>query len=453
MTTRGEPKLVGLARNPAVTEDVLVRLARNAVAAHEMSCRRGRLPDAVVIEILAHRNPSSVLNLDGRRASPGMRARIAADPDPAIRDARINFVRSMIERAVFLPIEHLEEAFGRPRLTLAADSDPRVRAAVADAWWDRPADVHTALLTDPEPAVRAAASRRRALPVPVKLQAACLADPATRAYVASYVDLTPELAIALATDPDDEVRQAVAQNPTLPADAVVLLIADPHPFVRSNIVLHRLVDGDTRDRLYAQLAAEAQAGSVDAQVGLEWNFLEPDWVCEEPLSARLVYLESRHVAFRRALARSRDLPAEAWQRLDHDADWRVRRYAAMRPDVPAAVLERLVRDHGDDGPFRPGLVDHPNFPRDALRGFADEPDPRVRCLTLKDPTLPRHLLARLAADADGHVRRATAGHPGLDETLFAVLLADADADVVADAAANASLPAAWMYRIVDDAHL
>src|SRR3712207_7289202 len=45
------------------------------------------------------------------------------------------------------------------------------------------------------------------------------------------------------------------------------------------------------------------------------------------------------------------------------------RYAAMRPDVPAEVLERLVREHGDSGPFRPGVVEHPNFPREVLPTF------------------------------------------------------------------------------------
>jgi Leucine rich repeat variant len=336
---------------------------------------------------------------------------------------------------------------------LAVDPDPAVRAAVADAWWDRPADVHVALLTDTEPAVRAAAARRGHPPVPAELHAACLADPATRAHVAHYAQLTPELGMSLATDPDDQVRQAAARNPALPAEAVARLVTDPDPSVQATIALHRLVDDQTRDQVYAQLAEEAQAGSIEARVALEWNFLEPDWVCEEPLPARLAYLDSPHVAFRRALARSRNLPPEVWQRLDDDPDWRVRRHAAMRPDVPATVLERLVREHGDDGPFRPGVVEHPHFPREVLPSFADAADPRVRRLTLHDASLPRPLLARLASDTEVHVRRAAAAHPRLDVELFTVLLADEDAEVVANAAANESLPVGWMYQILDEAGL
>ncbi|WP_245712854.1 hypothetical protein [Micromonospora nigra] len=430
-----------------------MRLARHARAAHEMSWRRGMLLDPVAVEILAHRDPSTVLHLRRSRVSSAVVRRIAADSDARIRDAHLDFVRSMIERAVSLPIDDLEEALGRPRALLAADPDPAVRAAVADAWWERPADVHVALLTDAVPAVRAAAVRRGHPSVPMDLQPRCLADPATRAHVARYAQLTPALGMDLAMDPDEEVRQAAARNPALPAEAVARLVADADPGVRGNIAQHRLVDTQTRDRLYAQLTEESKAGSVEAQVALEWNFLEPDWVCEEPPPDRLAYLESPHVVFRRALARSRDLPPEAWQRLDADCDWRVRRYAAMRPDVPPAVLERLVREHGDGGPFRPGMVEHPNFPREVLPTFTDAEDARVRRLALHDTNLPRPLLARLTADPDAHVRRAAAEHPGLDEELLQVLLTDGDADVVANAAASDALPVVWMYRILDGAGL
>lgn len=336
---------------------------------------------------------------------------------------------------------------------MAADPDPAVRAAVADAWWERPVDVHVALLTDAEPAVRAAAARRGQPPVPVELHVSCLSDPATRAHVAHFVQLTPELGMNLATARNDEVRGAAARNPTLPAEAVARLVADPDPMVRAIIAQHRLVDAQTRDRLYEQLAEEVKAGSVAAEAALEWNFLEPDWVCEEPLPARLVYLESPHVVFRRALARSRDLPPEAWQRLDVDPDWRVRRYAAMRPDVPPSVLERLVREYGDGGPFRPGLVEHPNFPREVLLSFVDAAEPRLRRLALHDTGLPRPLLVRLVTDPDTHVRRTAAGHSGLDEELLTVLLADEDTDVVANAAANEALPVWWMYQILSAAGL
>lgn len=453
MTDRGTALLLGLARNPAASEEVLLRLARHSRAAQEMSWRRQTLSDQVVTAILAHRDPDAVLHLDPRRVSPAMLARIAADPDPAIRDARGSFVRGTVERGVSLGIEDLEDCYGRSRSALARDADPRIRAAVARAWWTRPAEVHTALLTDPDPAVRTAASLGHQPRVPAELQPACLADPATRANVAPYAVLTPELATALATDPDEHVRGAAARNPNLTSDAVALLVADPHPFVRGNIVLHRLVDEDTRDRLYAQLAAEAAEGNIDAEVALEWNFVEPDWVREVPLPGRLAYLDSTYVIFRRVLAKSRDLPPQAWQRLDLDTDRTVRHYAARRPDAPPAVLEQFVRTFGDRSRPLPSLVGHPNFPRHRLPSFADEANPRVRRVALKDPNLPSHLLARLAADPDASIRRAAANHPGVNEALIDALLADDDNDVVSNAAANPVLPPDRIQRILANAGL
>lgn len=448
MADRGTALLLGLARNPAAAEDVLVRLAQHPRAAREMSWRRNVLSDPVVVAILAHRDPRAVLHLHPRRVSAAMIARIARDPDPAIHDALGRFVRHMVERGVPLGIEDLEDCYGQPRSVLARDPDPRIRAAVAAAWWTRPADTHAALLTDADPTVREVASRGHQPPVPVELRPACLADPATRANIAPYAELTAQDAMSLATDPDEHVREAAARNPTLTREAVAMLAADPHPFVRGNIVLHRLVDEDTRDRLYAQLAAEAATGDIDAQVALEWNPLEPDWVRELPLPARLAYLDSTHVVFRRALAESRDLPPHAWQRLDRDPDRAVRHLAALRPDAPPAVLEQFVRTFGDNDPHLPSLVDHPNFPRHRLPSFVDESDPRVRRVALKDPSLPIDLLARLATDPDAYVRQGTASHPGLDTATIDALLADDDADVLSNTAANPALPPAQVQRIL-----
>ncbi|MEV0729590.1 hypothetical protein [Polymorphospora sp. NPDC050346] len=447
------PALLGLAGNPALPEALLIRLAGDPRASRELARRSGILPDPVVEVMLGHRDEGTLILLVPDRVSTAMLARIAGDPDPAVHDARAGFLRDLVESGVGGHIDDLEEAYGRPLTVLAADPDPRLRAAVARAWWDRPADVQVVLLTDPVPAVRAAAAWHRRPGVPVELQAACLADPATRASVARYAELTTERAMELATDTDYNVRTSVARNPALFTETVAVLAADPHPSVRGAVAQHRLVDRETRDRLYARLAEENEAGSVDAYVALYWDFAEPDWLLAEPSAIRLAYVDSPHVVFRRVVARSGDLPAQAWQRLDRDPDWRVRRYAAMRPDVPAEVLLRLFREHGDGGPLRPNVIDHPNFPRDALRSFVEVPEPRVRALTLADPDLPADLLARLAADAAPAVRRAAAAHPGLDPTLLEAMLIDENDDVVQRAAANPRLPVASMYRIVDSAGL
>jgi hypothetical protein len=218
--------LLGLVRNPATPDDVLLRLARNEAAAEAMSYRRRDLPDPVIQEILARHDPESLIRFTDVGVSPRMLAMIAADPDPALRSARANLIRDL-RPGTCRSIEDLEQVYGKTRSMLARDPDPAVRAAVADLWWERPADVHAALITDPEPAVRANATRRPEPPVPQELQAACLDDPITRAQVASHATLSDERAMALVRDPGDKVRQAVATNPGLPAGAVAMLVADP----------------------------------------------------------------------------------------------------------------------------------------------------------------------------------------------------------------------------------
>ncbi|WP_369776413.1 hypothetical protein [Streptomyces sp. R33] len=181
-----QPLLSGLGRNPAAPADVMVRLAAHAAGRHGLESRKGQLPDAVVEALLTNGGSDTAVSLHGRRISPAMRRRIAAHPDPAIRSAFADFVRHMVERAVPMGIKDLVEAYDRPPLELAATSDPKLRAMVAVVWRDRPMAVQVALLTDPDPDVRAAASRSEHPGVPEMLYERCLADPAVQAHVGRY---------------------------------------------------------------------------------------------------------------------------------------------------------------------------------------------------------------------------------------------------------------------------
>jgi hypothetical protein len=147
------------------------------------------------------------------------------------------------------------------------------------------------------------------------------------------------------------------------------------------------------------------------------------------------------------LADSRDLPEDAWQRLDGDPDLGVRRAAAQRPDTPAEVLERLVRDGGELFHQRPLLVEHPNFPRDRLRAFADDPDPRIQRVALEDPDLPAEVLERLAGTSA--LRHRVAAHPSITADLLDRLLTDPDPYVVDEAAANPRLKQSRMQELLD----
>ncbi|MFI6875194.1 hypothetical protein ACIBL6_17330 [Streptomyces sp. NPDC050400] len=455
MTSLAHPHLSGLGRNPAAPHDVLVRLAAHAAGRDGISLRPGRLADAVVDALLTHGDDSTAVHLHGDRISASMRARIAEHPDPAIRDAYPDFVRGMVEREVTIGIGALEEAYGQPRTALVGAPSPSLRAAVARAWFDRPLAVQAALLADPDPQVRAAATEHRQPGVPPEWRERCLADPdpAVRINVARYVPLTSEQFAQLMQGGDEELNQAVAENPHLSAEMTERLMGIDDPLVRVAVAQSRHVDAATRDRLYALVEAERAAGSIAAQVALSWNFTEPDWLREAPLDERMTYLDCRHTTFRRVLASCRDLPEEAWRRLDNDPDLAVRRAAARRPDTPPDVLEALVRRHGDVSHIRPPLVDHPNFPRHVLRSFLHEPDPHVRYVALQDTDLPVQGLRQLAAAAEPFLRRGVARHPNLTDDLLEQLLSDPDPQVADDAAAHCALRPTRMYRILTAAGL
>ncbi|WP_207709556.1 hypothetical protein [Actinomadura macrotermitis] len=453
MTSLDHPQLSGLGRNPAAPEDVLIRLTAHEAGRHGVTQRRGRFSDAVAEALLTHGGGDSAVSLHGDRISPAMRQRIAEHPDPAVRSAHGDFIRHMVDREVEIGIDLLEGLYGRPRASLAGASDPKLRAAIARAWHDRPMAVQEGLLADPDPRVRAAATLQKQPGVPPEWADRCLADPATQINVARYLPLTMGQFTALMEIEKAEVKQAVAYNPHLSAAMVARLLDIDDPLVRVAVAQSRHVDDETRNRLYALVEAEHAEGSFAAKVALHWYFGEPLWLCELPLDERMAYLDCPHAVFRRVLASCSDLPEEAWRRLDNDPVVSVRRAAARRPDTPPEVLERLVRDHGDVVNIAPGLVEHPNFPRHRLRTFIDEPNPRVRYSALADPELPVAALQRLAADAEDSVRRGAARHPNITDALLEQLLSDPDPNVVDDAAANPVLHPTWMYRILNDADL
>ncbi|MFD4867358.1 hypothetical protein [Streptomyces sp. NPDC058412] len=447
------PHLSGLGRNPAAPVEVMVRLAAHPAGRHGLARLQGQLPDAVAEALLTHGGSDTAVSLHGHRVSPAMRARIAEHPDPAIRNAYADFVRTMVERGVPMSIEDLVEAYGRIPTELAAASDPKVRAMVAATWRDRPITVQLALLTDPDPGVRAAATRAEHPGVPDDYYERCLADPAVQANIARRLPLTFDQFTQLLATGDTEVLHAVAGNPHLTADMVTYLQGSEDPHVRVAMAYSRHTAPDTRDRLLALVEAEDESGSDDAGLALHWSPYTPIWLRDAPLAERLTYLQCPHVVFRREVAASRDLPDHAWRQLDDDPDVSVRRAAAHRPDTPPHVLLRLLHAHGDLSHIRPMLVDHPNFPRHELRGFVEKQDPRVRILALKDLELPPADLRELAASTESFLRAGTARHPNIPTDLLELLLADPEPSVADDAAANPLLPRAHMDHILAKAGL
>jgi len=170
----------------------MMRLAAHPAGRHGLEMRRGQLPDEVAQAVLTHGGPGSAVNLSGRRVSPQMRQRIASHPDLAIRDANPAFVRHTVSCRLPLALDDLIEVYGKPPAGLAADPDPNLRAVVAQVWRKRPMTVQVALLTDPDPGVRAEAAGSGGPGVPAELVDQCLADPAVRARLARKLMLTPE---------------------------------------------------------------------------------------------------------------------------------------------------------------------------------------------------------------------------------------------------------------------
>ncbi|MFB7337777.1 hypothetical protein ACFC00_40210 [Streptomyces adustus] len=187
---------------------------------------------------------------------------------------------------------------------------------------------------------------------------------------------------------------------------------------------------------------EKPTGSVDAWIALDRSSYEPGWLRDTPLAERLTCRDCPHAVFRRVLAADRDLPDEAWRRLDNDPDVLCPQLAA--PTAPPHVLVRLLRAHGDVCHVRPLLVDHSNFASQTLRAFVDKADLRVRVLVLQDPELPVPGLRRFADCEEGFLDAGVAGHPDIVTELLERLLADREPKVADTPAATPVLPRAQM---------
>jgi hypothetical protein len=278
-----------------------------------------------------------------------------------------------------------------------------------------------------------------------------ISHPATRAWVASYISLTPELAAELAIDPDENVRSEVAKNSNLPLPVLDSLAATHDPMVWANLVCNRITPELVRAQLYPELekAIRQSDPSPEAMVA-RMMLVHEDvrWLRQLPLEERQSYLDSPYTVFRRSLARHDDLPVEAIARLERDPDPIVRHMIARRAAAQGDFLERLLRECGELPGWRPLLVEHPNFPQAAFVRFAEESEPRLRALACRNPSLPTDVVARLARDGSARVRASTTSHPNFTAEDALRLLGDDDLDVAEAAAASPALPLYAMHELV-----
>ncbi|MEV6107414.1 hypothetical protein AB0M28_22300 [Streptomyces sp. NPDC051940] len=462
--------LKGLAVNPALPAELLPRLlanpaAREAAARHrggltaelaesviegggfgplELACNDD-LPAATVQRLAHHPDASARGALARRGYAAEVFDLLVADADPRVRE-------SLAANSALPP---------RLRARLADDPAPAVRATLGQWWTDAPEEIRRRLLTDPEPEVRAGACARyfRKLPHPVPpadLHPALLADEGTRAGVVPHLDLTPETAGRLVTDPDPEVREALASHPRLPSRLRDVLAGDPHAVVRAEVFARGDTPAALREALYAGIsegAARARPNVFDCAEDDMWclmavghlDGLTYPWAVADPLA----HLGSPCAGVRRSLAASAELPPAAVERLLDDDDFLVRWTMARRAPAPDPdVVERVERRHPARSKVRGRPADDFDFPGAYLRRFATDPDPRIRTLAPRDPGLPTPLADRLAADPDPRVRRAVAAHPRLSRQARHALLGDDDARVAEAAGADPALSGAEIEHLL-----
>ncbi|MFD0352358.1 hypothetical protein ACFVHW_01225 [Streptomyces sp. NPDC127110] len=312
---------------------------------------------------------------------------------------------------------------------LAADADPRVRAAACARWEELAAPLRDRLLADPDDPVRTAAllAHHTRIPMPREVYAA-LPEP-RRALEACRLE--PGLEADLTRDGTAEERRTLAANPQLGPLGVAALAEDPDEDVRSEVALRPDLDEEQR--------AAVRHGFDPALMSyaLPWvERLHGDADAMRRLAA------SSHPLVRRSVARARHLPPDVVQRLARDEDRPVRLFLAEScEDAPAELLLEVWRwwDGSFSHPDRPRS--HPNFPRTGLLRHIGDPAGRMRRLALDDPRSTPADVARLARDPEAEVRRRAAEDPRLSPADAVRLLNDPEAAVRGSAVRNPRLPA------------
>ncbi|MGW1508217.1 hypothetical protein [Streptomyces sp. NPDC002394] len=482
--------LLGLADNPALTDDLFARLVASddedvlyALAGRERLTtsqagallavgdqpltrylvRSGLVPWPDVPEDHPGRALDAVI---GGVAPPAVCWEAATDPDPGVRqevayelDAPTGIVAALAHDA---DPKVAVGAAGNPRLPpellhgLARHPSTVVREAVAENE-DAPAELLSALLADgghPAPTrcgachpretvcpdhtpgvrrIRLAAARHPAVP-PSGL-AAFLDAPevGTVTTFAARTDLPTAFLDRLAGHPTADVRAVVAANPAAPEALLRTLAADADPEVRRALAENPAVP---LDLLIAVVAHERLPD-------------EPAPRIESATEAELRTLAASRVAQVRALVADRSrLPGDLLARLAADPDPGVARRIAARPELDPDTLTALVERHGP--PVFSALARHPDCPAALLHRMAAEAATGRRVLRdiARHPaSRPETLLLCLAAE-DPDVRHYAAAHPALPVPVLESMLDDPEGELARAAAENPALPEALMERIV-----
>jgi hypothetical protein len=474
--------LRGLAENPTVPVDVLVRLlAGDSLPPVAMGLRaRADLPPELQAHMEAHPYFLVRAVLSGhRRVDPAIRDRLLDDPhwrvrtwgfdkpdEPPVPEGTLMRLMTNLydvpANAPYTRGDLFEELFFQDwsRAEVAArHPDPRLRRYAIPSVTR---DTLAFLLDDPDPTVAAEAAdalaERERLMQPADLpEHHChafwwvLHRPLSRALaeqvvasgdveavrtIATNDTLPSDLVDALSHNPDCEARTRIAARPDLTGEQVQRLATDPDPAVRAVVATRAGLTAGQIERLAADpdetvrtaVATHAYVSEKDRQILDGHEELNPGDVRR--------WARSDNPRLRRRAAQRPDLPGDLVTVLAADSDQRVRAELAQHhPDAPADLL---LSCYLADGQSRPRLLSRPQFPSADLARFAHDADPEIRALAARDPEADPALIAHLVTDPAECVRRRMARCPRLPADRMIALLNDPE--LARDAAANPALP-------------
>ncbi|MPY62025.1 PE-PGRS family protein [Streptomyces spongiae] len=442
----------GLSLNPAAPPDLRVGLLGRSP--YVLYCA---LPTEVVDAALAH--PDWKLRQDTAQYQPNVSPEQWARVILGEQDERHRWILTM------LAADRWDELTEDTCHRLAADPSPRVRSETARLKC-LPASLSVALAADPDGGVRCAACRAAWPHLVASAREALLTDPhdgvRARALLLHHQEhpmprsvfegqdvmrdaletcrLERDLAEHLARNGEPAERRALAGNPRLDPDLVALLGEDPDHGVRWEVSIR------------ADLTEEQRAGvRIDFDPGIHHHAL--DWVraLHDDHDAMRRLAASSHPLVRRSVARARHLPPDVVATLARDEDRVVHLFLAEScDDAPADLLMEVWQwwTGSLSCPDRPH--GHPNFPREGLLRYADDPNPRMRRLALDDPESDPGLVERLSRDPSAEVRYRAATDPRLPAACAARLLEDPHDHVRHAAALHPRLPVRVLTPLLGD---
>ncbi|QKW20384.1 hypothetical protein HUT16_16090 [Kitasatospora sp. NA04385] len=322
-----------------------------------------------------------------------------ADPDPKVR------LRALYFRGLPEPVA----------AALVVDPDPEVRALLCERGWER-LDAHSraALAADPDPEVQAAAGAHAGHELTISRAEFDALDQGEQWDAASVRHFDEDCLRHLLDHPDKGVRLHLAENELLTPDTLAVLARDPEPTVRSRVAV--------RPDATEELRAEIEPG-LPTRLPSWWMHWVEDQHGDPAAMRQLAASASTRV--REAVAGARTLPPDVLDLLSRDPATSVR-YALVHHNEapPAELLLEAALNWTDPWP----VLRRPDFPREALNGLADHPDPKRRRLALYAADCTPETVERLATDPDPMVHAPAAADPRLSPATALRLLATTEAD-------------------------